>query len=262
MHTTVCLAVLKMENMMAFSRNGWKIHSDEKSISFRSTVKSIVQGTEWWTNKDLPEFASIFGEHMLPHIGENRRTAIDVGASYGFVCDALCQLFQNVVAFEVDPSTRSFLKMNMQSYENLMVYAGAGRRNERVKVWRTNRFSGHTTTLPLIEIHNRKTYSYAARLTPIDSLNITDLDFLKIDVEGAEIDVLRGARETLIHNDPVLIVEFTPRCVRWDPARKLPCYYPGSEDDILNFLEPLGYRMVAMGEGLNAVFKKGVVNEL
>ena len=236
--------------------NGWAIHADEKSVSFREAIKSIVQGTEWWTNKDLPQYPNVFGEDMFPYIGEKRRTAIDVGASYGFVCDALCQLFENVVAFEVDRETRSFLKMNMQSYDNLTVYTGAGRRKEKVKVWRTKNFSGHTTTLPITNLP-KSSYSYSAQLIPIDSLNITDLDFMKVDVEGAEIDVLRGARETLIHNDPVLIVEFSPRQIAWDPVRELPCYYPGNEDEVLNFLEPLGYEMVNVSLPLlDAVFKK------
>jgi FkbM family methyltransferase len=41
----------------------------------------------------------------------------------------------------------------------------------------------------------------------IDSLNLERVDFIKIDVEGMELDVLRGARETLKRCTPILLAE-------------------------------------------------------
>lgn len=41
----------------------------------------------------------------------------------------------------------------------------------------------------------------------------TRLDAAKIDVEGAELDVLRGAKETLKRLRPRLLVEFNPPCL-------------------------------------------------
>ncbi len=42
----------------------------------------------------------------------------------------------------------------------------------------------------------------------IDSLNLERLDFLKIDVEGMEIDVLRGGRNTIERDQPFAWVEY------------------------------------------------------
>ena len=44
----------------------------------------------------------------------------------------------------------------------------------------------------------------------------TSPDVIKVDVEGAELDVLRGARQTLASCSPALFVEFHPSL--W-PAR-------------------------------------------
>lgn len=42
---------------------------------------------------------------------------------------------------------------------------------------------------------------------PLDSLGLQRLDFLKIDVEGAELSVLHGAKETISRCRPVMSVE-------------------------------------------------------
>ena len=41
----------------------------------------------------------------------------------------------------------------------------------------------------------------------LDSLNLQKLDFMKIDVEGAQLDVLNGAKETLSRLSPILLIE-------------------------------------------------------
>ena len=41
----------------------------------------------------------------------------------------------------------------------------------------------------------------------LDSLNFSEVDFIKLDVEGYELDVIKGGINTLRDNDPVIIVE-------------------------------------------------------
>jgi len=45
------------------------------------------------------------------------------------------------------------------------------------------------------------------RMLTIDSLDLQRCDFMKIDVEGMELDVLKGARETIARFNPALYVE-------------------------------------------------------
>lgn len=49
-------------------------------------------------------------------------------------------------------------------------------------------------------------------IEPLDDIvkneNIVDIEFIKIDVEGFEFDVLKGARQTIINHKPVLCIEY------------------------------------------------------
>lgn len=65
---------------------------------------------------------------------------------------------------------------------------------------------------------------------PLDALRLTDVTALKIDVEGAEAEVIAGAAETLARCRPVLTVEIEER------------HRPGSTRAVPAQLARLGYR--------------------
>jgi FkbM family methyltransferase len=68
----------------------------------------------------------------------------------------------------------------------------------------------------------------------LDSLNLPKPDFIKMDVEGHEIEVLKGAQETLKSARPYLIFESRPNFE--NPKKVLEVFY---------FLSGLGYRFFA-----------------
>jgi len=79
----------------------------------------------------------------------------------------------------------------------------------------------------------------------VDSLGLSDLDLLQLDIEGYEYHALFGAIETLIRCRPVVQVE-----MRGFSAR----YYAG-DDDILRLLARLGYLEVSRQPGNDVVFE-------
>jgi hypothetical protein len=70
--------------------------------------------------------------------------------------------------------------------------------------------------------------------------NLTRLDFVKIDVEGGELDVLRGGEHAVESFRPTLLVEIEARHIT---------RYQHSPDDVLNWLTQRGYAMYIWRDG-------------
>ena len=80
------------------------------------------------------------------------------------------------------------------------------------------------------------------RIRPIDAIAHTQrIRFIKIDVEGFEPHVIRGAARTLTEHAPVILTEFFPRSLRAIGGITGP--------DYVAMLEKLGYRMAVFTAG-------------
>jgi hypothetical protein len=81
------------------------------------------------------------------------------------------------------------------------------------------------------------------RIRPLDAwaaeAGLERVDLIKCDVEGAEIFMLRGGRETIARHRPVLMLEMLRK---WARAYE---YHP---DEIIGLLAELGYGCWAIGE--------------
>ncbi|GGJ30049.1 FkbM family methyltransferase [Neoroseomonas lacus] len=74
--------------------------------------------------------------------------------------------------------------------------------------------------------------TFAVKLMRLDDFGLTDVTGIKIDAEGAEYEILRGARETLLRCRPVLTLEVEER------------HREGSTWAVPAFLDALGYDVV------------------
>jgi len=63
------------------------------------------------------------------------------------------------------------------------------------------------------------------------------IDFIKIDVEGAEILVLRGARETILRNQPIVVFEF---------GIGGSDFYGTKPEDVFNYFQEINYKVSLM----------------
>ncbi|MCG8592120.1 MAG: FkbM family methyltransferase [Proteobacteria bacterium] len=72
----------------------------------------------------------------------------------------------------------------------------------------------------------------------LQELDLASVDVVKIDVEGSEVAVLRGAEATLVRDHPLLLVELVEAALRGQGT---------SREELMSQLTGLGYRLFAFG---------------
>jgi FkbM family methyltransferase len=159
---------------------------------------------------------------ILDQLVDASRAAVDVGASSGVYSARLSQLCPRVHAFEPIPWMAVALRQKVHS--NVVVHnvALSDRRGEAVL-----RIPIEDNCLTTIDDSNKLprglfVQEVATEITRMDDVVSEPVGFIKIDVEGHELAVLRGALETIRKNRPTLLVEsqkqHNPSCPEavWD----------------------------------------------
>jgi FkbM family methyltransferase len=166
----------------------------------------------------LPGDRTVLEPEIVGHIQRWVRpgqTVIDVGANIGVHTLLLAQLVGpggKVHCFEPDPQSSRWLLENVRlsGLDQVTPWSLALGSRDGVAELHLDIKASRTTSLlsgwvPPIDHHSRQRMRVAtARL---DDLQIGKVDFVKIDVEGTELDVLAGARETIAASRPVVLVE-------------------------------------------------------
>lgn len=123
------------------------------------------------------------------------RGCVDAGANVGMWTRNLMQDFETVYCFEPNPVFIECWHKNIPADKNAILHeVGLGDTES------TDNFA-----LPLDQQLQRKPGSI--KIKTLDSYELNDIDFIKIDVDGYEDLLLKGAKETLANNDPVINIE-------------------------------------------------------
>jgi FkbM family methyltransferase len=157
------------------------------------------------TRSGEPELA------MLPQLMKRGGTAVDVGANQGFFAFALAALADHVVAFEPNPDYAFFASWMLRGHAEVLRYAisdQAGRAKFYVPVREDGlvlHLAGSLTGAHAQFAKTMRTYDVEVRT--LDSFNLNDVRFIKVDVEGVERQVLDGARQTILRDRPAMVLE-------------------------------------------------------
>ena len=161
-----------------------------------------------------------------------KHNAIDIGAHIGFHSLYFSQLFNNVYSFEANYQNYECFKYNTKNKDNINCWNLAignkfGYGNINIP-WdfpikeNINSGMGYITFGNKIEIH------------PLDSFKLENISFIKIDVEGYEYFVLKGALEILKNNKILLMFELNGNESR----------YNITYDNINELLKSIGYKCI------------------
>lgn len=147
-------------------------------------------------------------------LNSNKPVVFDIGANVGEYSEILLKrLPRNVQIYAFEPSLKTFQKLadNLKGKAVVLVNAGLGKSNEKVKLY----FGGDLSTLASVFDRNvegqTQTSFEEVQLYTLDSFcktnDVSYIDFLKIDVEGNELNVLMGAKE-MLKNKKIKQIQF------------------------------------------------------
>lgn len=138
----------------------------------------------------------------------NNIIALDIGAHVGLWAKELAKHFSSVIAFEPCSINRECLLKNTENLRNTRVCPYAlGEITGTVNLVQTKDNSGNTYIKP-----NGLKGTVTVDMYRLDDTSISNylINFIKIDVEGFELSVIKGAEKTIKKNKPVIVIEQKP----------------------------------------------------
>lgn len=170
------------------------------------TLWQTLHGRFWTAERDQLGFVPLISEQEIRVYGKMRPgdIVLDAGANIGdFTRAALEDGASLVVAIEIAPDTLKALRRNMEAEiaaGRVIVYSKGvwDSDSEMTLLTSTEMASGVDTVVPDSRARRE---GARVRLTTIDKiveeLKLPRVDFIKLDVEGAEIPAVVGAKETI-----------------------------------------------------------------
>jgi FkbM family methyltransferase len=178
-----------------------------------------------WRNGKLTYQTHKLDAAMRYQPEERRRTCIDIGAHVGLWSMWLAELFEQVHAFEPLAGFHEELFRRNVPNEHVEFHPFAlGDRAERMRMNIPRHRSCNSYILHGTDPQSSAECERQQRIAPpsggqtafdsaivevrtLDSFDLQNVDFIKIDTEGFELCVLRGARETIEKWRPNIIIE-------------------------------------------------------
>lgn len=191
---------------MTFSRRPTVAHL-KQTIAERFPVLWVH-----WHFIRRPRTAEIELEQLRKIVGRGDGT-VDVGANFGLYTRRLARLSSRVYAFEPSKPVADILRRT--SARNVTIHETAlsdrdGEAELRTPLGDVRPAYGLSSLEPDAVAGRNVTVS-TVRLARLDSIVQDNVSFVKVDVEGHELNVLQGARGLIEHCRPVFLVEAEER---------------------------------------------------
>ena len=147
-------------------------------------------------------YQTIHRNTILNHIIMNKhilKNCIDVGSHIGFWSKDFTKLFNHTYAFEPIPQVRECYEKNITKSNYTLYPYGLGREEKKIKVLYDPKETGNT--------HANNKGNVNVEIKTLDSFNLEDIDYIKIDAEGYEIEVVEGSKKLIEKYKPYIHIE-------------------------------------------------------
>ena len=193
----------------------WGINFNRKSIlllPYKHLWLAITKEGKFFLHSPKDILATLREIHSSKHgyfryFGiEEGEVVVDVGANIGQITLPMAQRTGKegkVIAIEPDPENLFLLKLNLSGFDNVRIVENCvWNCKERLKLYR------HYISVAHSVIYRSDEYIEVEADTLdniVSSLGIEKIDFLKIDAEGAGIEILQGAENVLKTTKKVVV---------------------------------------------------------
>jgi FkbM family methyltransferase len=166
----------------------------------------------------------------------NEKVILDIGANIGNHTVSFSKISKKVYAFEPNNFVFELLKINTKKFKNVKIFNfGASTHNKSIvaKIPKLN-WGGGSLALDEKNSMPNKFIEVLFKLKSLDSLKMfseVNIGLVKIDVEGHELQALRGMKSLLMKNKPVILFEQNRGIVN-------------KTSDEIKFLKSIGYRFL------------------
>ena len=181
------------------------IFSDEKKWAvFEGDNATLIKSK----NIDTARNEAKYLEKIISSIN-TFENAVDCGACYGVWTYLLHPYFKKVYAFELVGVHRKCFLKNMSAFNiNNFELFPFGLGDKTIKSFVGNdklimdKYGYSAYNAKVVEDKNGNEF-----VTTLDSFNLKNISFIKIDVEGYELKLLEGAYNTIEKNKPLIFIE-------------------------------------------------------
>lgn len=190
----------------------------------------------------LEHLQSIYPEremYLVPLLVKKNSGSVDVGASTGIWSAHLIKKSKRVYSFEPGQYSDSFkqvvrsLRLNIKWHECAL---GSSFERKSTLYW-PNNIQGLGSINRFNDITDKSNLASKTVATrTLDSFNLTNISFVKIDVEGHEYNILLGSQRLLAREKPALIIECEER------------HSKGSFYKVKSLLKKFGYKGFFLNE--------------
>lgn len=150
-------------------------------------------------------------KQVISKVVKSGSICIDIGCHKGEILNLILQYAPNGghFAFEPLPEFYDKLKLKYSKLNNILPFALSDHEGETTFQFVKNAPAYSGILKRKYDIKNPEIQEIKVQVKTLDSIipDSIKIDFIKIDVEGGELPVLKGAKKIILKNKPVIIFE-------------------------------------------------------
>ncbi len=196
--------------------NHCKYYNEKYQICTVKKYKYVINPLDSIVSRPLKigNYWESFLHKYFKQYSNKQLNCLDVGANIGTHTVILSELFKNVYAFEPQKEVFEVLKLNIQenNCRNVTLYNfGLGEKEKSANMGfvdknKSNNF-GAIAVVDDNKLKEGEQKGETIDIKTLDSLNLKDIAFIKIDIEGYEYNAFLGGEQTIKKYRPVIIFE-------------------------------------------------------